>query len=160
MRGWITAVLALAAAPGLAQAPACPAPAAPPPELAGWSRREAVAAARATLTVGRAADLALRPTARAGWRVPPEKPGAADSFGGVATFAVARAGTYRVALDAGAWIDVLENGRPVASGAHGHGPACSGVAKMVDFTLRPGRHVLQVAGNKEAQIAVMVVPIG
>nr|WP_179220809.1 hypothetical protein [Sphingomonas laterariae] len=40
--------------------------------------------------------------------------------------------------------------------ATAHGPACSGVRKMVDFRLKAGRHVLQIAGSASPAIALMV----
>lgn len=66
-----------------------------------------------------------------------------------------RAGTYRVALGAPAWIDLLADGEPLASTGHGHGPACTGVAKTVDFRLQPGRYVLQLSGASQAETTVM-----
>ena len=78
------------------------------------------------------------------------------SHGGLVGFSVTEAGTYRVALGSGAWIDVVRGGKAAASTAHGHGPACSGVRKTVDFPLTPGRYILQIAGNGTPSIAVMV----
>ena len=66
------------------------------------------------------------------------------------------AGTYRVALSSGAWIDLVRDGEPVASTAHGHGPNCTGVRKMVDFPLTPGRYTLQLGANGEAEMRVLV----
>ena len=67
-----------------------------------------------------------------------------------------RPGTYRVALGAGAWVDMLRDGKAIASTAHGHGPACSGIRKIVDFPLTPGSYVLQLAGSPDANIPVLV----
>ena len=64
---------------------------------------------------------------------------------------VREAGTYQVALSDGAWIDVLKDGTAIASSAHDHGAGC----KMVSFTLQPGRHVIQLSGNKEETIGVV-----
>lgn len=145
------------AAPAAAQmeAPAaCPAPAAPPAEMAGWAGRTPLAAAvepgrvsKAMLSVGQGIDAVLSPTGELRYVAPPEKPGGSDDHGGLFGVAIAEAGTYRVAMGAGAWVDMLSDGKAVASSAHGHGPACTGIRKFVDFTLTPGRYVLQVAGN-------------
>lgn len=165
--------LALLAAPALAQQPAPPAPACPatpaplPPELAGWSAprdkqaaaASLIAAESATLAPGRRADVALLPLAKTTYPVPPERPPAEGTYGGLLSFTVADPGTYRVALGAGAWIDVVRDMKPLASAAHGHGPACTDLRKMVDFALTPGHYLLQVSGNPGPQLAVMVARV-
>jgi hypothetical protein len=155
-------------APALAQmeaaAPAdCPATAAPPAEMAGWAGRTLLAAAdgakglsKATLAVGQGIDAALRPTGEVRYVLRPEKPGGSVSHGGLFGFAIAEPGTYRVAIGSGAWIDVLKDGKAVTSSAHGHGPACTGIRKMVDFPLAPGRYVLQIAANGEPTLPLLL----
>ena len=51
---------------------------------------------------------------------------------------------------------MIKDGQPQISTAHGHGPACSTIRKMVDFSLQPGRYVLQISANAEAEISVLV----
>ena len=135
-----------------------------PPELARWSSRRPIAAAgkasdvrAATLEIGGAADATLRSTGDVRYVTPPERPGGSESHGGLFTFSVDRAGTYRVALGAGAWIDVVQDRTPITSSAHGHGPECSGIRKMVDFPLTPGRYLLQIAGSQQATLPLMIV---
>ena len=53
-------------------------------------------------------------------------------------------------------LDLLKGKKPIASTAHGHGPICTGIRKMVDFPLERGRHVLQIAGSPGSTIPVMV----
>lgn len=137
-----------------------------PPELSGWSSSVPLTAAtsietasRASLALGKAARLQLIPTATVRYARLPEKPGTPASNGGLVSFTVAEPGTYRVALGAGAWVDVVRDGRTLLSVAHGHGPACSGVRKMVDFRLTPGRYLLQIAGNADPVIPVMVAAL-
>ncbi|HEX7822094.1 MAG TPA: homogentisate 1,2-dioxygenase [Sphingobium sp.] len=134
-----------------------------PAELAGWSVRVPVKAAggkaglrMATLTVGQAVDAALIQTSGVRYVLRPEKPGGSVSYGGLFGFSVRQAATYRVALGAGAWIDVVKGGKSVASTAHGHGPDCTGIRKMVDFPLTLGRYVLQLAANGTDVLPVMV----
>lgn len=134
-----------------------------PPELAGWSERAVVPVAKdakgvkkAVLSVGKAVDARLLRTSDVRYGLRPEKPGGSVSYGGLFGFAVKEAGTYRVALGSGAWIDVVKDGKAVASTNHGHGPDCSGVRKMVDFPLEPGRYVLQLAANGAETLPVMV----
>ncbi|GAA0298792.1 hypothetical protein GCM10009087_05810 [Sphingomonas oligophenolica] len=147
-------------------APACPATPAPlPPGLAGWASVTPVSAAasaaglaKATAPVGSRADVALLPAAQVQF-VAPEKAPAADSYSGLVSFSVPAARTYRVALGAGAWIDVVRDGTPIASAAHGHGVACTAVRKTVDFALTPGDYVLQISGNRAAAISVLILPL-
>ncbi|CAN5214798.1 hypothetical protein BH10PSE13_BH10PSE13_17040 [soil metagenome] len=156
-----------AMAQGMMEMPArdCKAqPATLPPEFAPWSARTPLVAAldkdglrKATIAMGTAVDATLSQTADVRYALRPEKPGGSVSFGGMLAFDVSETGTYRVALGTAAWIDLLEDGMPVVSTSHGHGPDCSGVRKMVDFPLRPGRHVLQLAANPTGTVAVMVM---
>ncbi len=69
---------------------------------------------------------------------------------------MAEPGTYRVALEHKGWIDVLEAGRSLASSKHGHGPACTGIRKMVDFRLKRGRHVLRLSKLAEDEVRVLI----
>jgi hypothetical protein len=138
-------------------------PATMPTELAGWSSRrpitaasEASALSTATLGIGSAADAALRSTSEVRYLMRPEKPGGSVSYGGLFAFTVDQVGTYRVALGSGAWIDVLKGSSAVTSTAHGHGPDCSGIRKMVDFPLTPGRYTLQIAASGEPTVSLMI----
>jgi hypothetical protein len=155
-------------APALAQmeppAPAdCTAPASPPAEMARWAGRTPLTAAsgagqlsNAALAIGQAVDAALTSTADMRYVVRPEKPGGSVSYGGLFGFTIAAAGTYRIAIGSGAWIDVLKGGKAVESSAHGHGPACTGIRKMVDFPLQPGRYVLQIAANGSPTLPLLL----
>ena len=163
--GVMIAGLAAALLPGAAHAQevVCVMAAPPPPELAGWAARTPLPAARdakglrrAALVPGAAIDAALLPTPDVHYVVRPEKPGGSVSYGGLYALVISRPGTYRVALGAGAWIDLLKGKKAVVSTAHGHGPDCSGIRKMVDFPLARGRYVLQIAANGEAALPVMV----
>lgn len=140
----------------------CPVAPVIPAELAGWRTAMPVAAGDtpAVIQVGQGARATLLPGAEVNYSLVPEKPGAAGTSGGVFAFEVARAGTYRVALGAGAWIDVVRGGAAIASKAHGHGPDCSPVKKMVDFDLTPGRYVLQIAGSPTPTLALIVARLG
>jgi len=143
---------------------ACPAIVSPPAELSGWTSPRPLdagrTAARATvLTLGVAVAARLPSTRDVRYVVRPEKPGGSVSYGGVLAFTVTTPGRYRIALGSGTWIDVLAEGRPAISVAHGHGPACTGIRKMVDFDLGVGRYVLQVAGNGTANLPLLVTKL-
>lgn len=92
-------------------------------------------------------QLKLLPTPKIAYPLRPEKPGGSVSFGGLASFTVAEEGMWRVALSSGAWIDVVKDGVAWPSVAHGRGPDCSGIRKMVDYRLAPGTYMLQVSAN-------------
>ncbi|TCM25165.1 homogentisate 1,2-dioxygenase [Novosphingobium sp. ST904] len=149
---------------------ACPSdPVELPPELAAWNQRTRLLAARdtrslsgATIAIGKGIEGGLRPTPEMRYAQRPEKPGGSVSFGGLYTFDVAEAGSYRVALGSAAWIDVIKAGKKAGDGtamtstAHGHGPDCSGIRKMVDFTLEPGTYLLQVSANADDRLPLLV----
>jgi len=149
--------------PAMRPEAACTAPVAPTGALAPWSSPSALNAAAdatglraATLPVGQAGRVTLLSTPQVKYPLRPEKPGGSVSYGGLLSVDIAQAGTYRVALSSGAWIDVVQQGKAMISVAHGHGPECSGVRKMVDFALNPGRHTLQIGANGDAQVTVLV----
>ncbi len=147
-------------------APACPAMVAPGGALARWTTPVVGAAVGdmahlggAGIAVGQAVQLALLPQGAVSFPLPPGKAGAAGSYAGLLRLTIAEPGTYRVALGTGAWIDVVANGVAVAAGAHGHGPACSGIHKMVDFPLQAGAYIVQISASAEAQTKVLVVRV-
>lgn len=162
----LLAVLLALAAPQVAEsthdALACAATAAPlPAGMENWSRpgvaRAGASAGAATpLKIGTAMTATLLPAPKVAYAARPEKPGTPASSGGVFAFTIESAGRYRVALGSAAWVDVLRGTTPVGSVAHGHGPACSTVRKMVDFDLAPGRYLLQVVGSGTATLPLMV----
>jgi hypothetical protein len=112
----------------------------------------------ARLTVGETARVTLAQTGSVTYPVHPEKPAAADSFGGLLQLVVPARGGYRVVLGSRAWIDlVAPGGRAVDSVAHSMGPPCTGIRKMVDFTLEPGTYTVQISGNAEPATSVLVI---
>lgn len=157
----IALLLAQAAAP--AGTGACPAtPVALPAEYAGWGAGVPVAAAAepaavgdAILTVGRGARARLQPAGALKLPVAPKKVG---TYGGLFAFEAASPGRYRVALGAGAWVEVVANGAALTSVAHGHGPACTAVRKFVEYDLKTGRYLLQVTGELTT-LALQIVKV-
>ena len=148
-------------------APACASVGALPPSASGWGEphgtrtaaAEPDAASTALLVPGQAVDAALLPTPRVRYAVAPQKPGSAVSFGGLFTVDVAEGGRYRVSLSTRGWIDVVEGKAALPSVAHAHGPACTTLAKMVDYDLKPGRHLLQVAASGEPAVSLMIAKL-
>ena len=134
-----------------------------PASLAAWTAKGELASAaaaadlpRAALAPGQAVKLALHPTAEVAYVTQPEKPGGSVSKGGMAQVEIKEAGTYRIALGAGAWLDVLKDGHPVTSVAHAPGVPCSTIRKMVDFPLEPGAYIIQVSANADPVLAILV----
>ena len=142
--------------------PVCTAQGVLPAELAAWASpvaRDAAAGVPGTaLVLGQAARVTLLQTPSVTFPLRPEKPGGSVSFGGVLQVVVAQRGTYRVALGSPAWIDLVSaTGKAVESLAHGHGPACTGIRKMVDFVLEPGAYTLQISANGSPDSEVLVI---
>lgn len=120
------------------------------------SARDAAEAAQAPFAVGEAVRLTLHPDGEVAYLSLPKGEGEATSFGGMASFTVDQAGTYRVGLSEPVWVDVVEDGKPAETVRFGQGPACSGIRKAVSFALRPGPHVLEISGGTIAEAGVLV----
>lgn len=145
---FVHAVQAAPARPSVAPEPVCVRAGDLPRAFAGWNT-----AASTTLSVGKPFVLRAMPPGKIRWGVPARKPG----NGAVASFTIATAGAYRIGLSNGAWIDVVLGGKALRSTAHGHGPLCTGLRKVVDFTLTRGTYALQLSAMPEAETRVMVV---
>jgi hypothetical protein len=165
----LAAPLAAPLAAHAQMAPAAPAPACAatdkdlPAELAAWPRKAQLTAAtgaagldKAALTPGQAYVATLAPTPDVTYGVQPEKPGGTVSRGGLFALDIPTVGSYVVALGAGAWIDLLKGDVAQRSTGHGRGPACTTLRKMVTFDLTPGRYVVQISANAEANLPIMV----
>lgn len=167
MRAVPPLLFALLATPSLAQAPVsdatCAARPALPPELASWSDQTPVSAGvkpgdGATVELGKAALVSLHPAKHLEFTLPAKS--SPDANGGTLALAILKAGTYRVALGNGAWIDLVHDGKAVASKAHMHGAKCSGIAKIVDFALAPGNYTVQLSGSTADNVALLVTRTG
>lgn len=147
----ILALLLAQAVPAQATT-ACKAPdASLPAALAGWSTPgdELVADKAVSLATVDGSTLEGLPKGT--------KPGRAAMI----EFRVAKAGTYGIALDQPGWIDVLPGaagGEPLKSVAHGHGPDCSTIRKIVRFALSPGTYRAFASGLAQTKAKLMLVP--
>ncbi|WP_145735587.1 hypothetical protein [Nitrospirillum pindoramense] len=110
------------------------------------------------LTPGAPARVALAPKAGVTLATTPPKPAGESTYAGIVSFTVPASGPYRIALDAGAWVDVVANGTAVESTSHKHGPNCSGIHKVVDFGLAAGTYRLQLSNSPVPAVTVLVVP--
>lgn len=127
---------------------ACTAVAPPPPGFAGWS------------TPGNRPLIGARFNVSGALAVAGEtaEEHARGGKAAVIEIAIPRAGTYGVALSDGAWIDVVRDGKALTAVGHGHGPACSGIRKIVRFALGAGQYQFRLSGIKAASIGVMIAP--
>jgi hypothetical protein len=147
------AVLLLQAAPATA-APVCTAIVTPPAGLEAWSVAPGMTGD--VIAPGKNIALTLEPIDSITFPLPLERKPAAGTFGGVYHVTVATAGTYRVALQNGAWIDLVRDGKSLTSVAHMEGAPCSGIRKIVDFALQPGTYIVQLSGAKTAQTRILI----
>jgi hypothetical protein len=132
-----------------------------PAEFSRWSQRSPAKAGTSTRTapvvvIGRGVDLQLAPADQVTPAAQPGKPAEGETNAGLALFQVSRGGTYRVALGEAAWIDVIRAGRAMPATGHGHGPICTGIRKIVDFRLTPGRYVLQLTGTPATTVPMLI----
>lgn len=154
------------AAPAAKPATSCPAEPVLPPELAGWAR----GASSKTIYAygddlgadwsplgGARTELPLHKFESLRYGIAPERKPDVYKFGGMIPIDVKKPGRLIIALDAGAWIDLARDGVVVKSVTHGHGPACSGIRKMVEFDVTQWRYQLQIVNAPAASIHAMAV---
>ena len=104
-----------------------------------------------------AARLALAPIADAKLpQEPTRKPRDGTFAGFVRVAALPKAGTYKVTMSKGGWIDVFQDGREVKSGAFSGATGCEGLRKSVKFNLAAAPVLLVVTGAPDKEIAVVV----
>lgn len=147
------AVLLLQTAPAAA-APVCTATVAPPAGLEAWNTAPGMTAD--AIAPGKNIALTLQPIDSVTFPAPLERKPATGTFGGVYHVTVAAAGTYRVVLQNGAWIDLVRDGKSLTSIGHMEGTPCSGIRKIVDFDLKPGTYIVQLSGAKTSQMRILI----
>jgi hypothetical protein len=106
-------------------------------------------------------DLTLLDQAKVTFAVAPGKKQPTDgAFGGMVTFTVPSTGSYLVGLDAGSWIDVIADGKAVATQDFQGQRECDGPHKMVEFELAAGRHyLLQFSAGTRVDIKVTITEV-
>ena len=110
-----------------------------------------------SIILGKMVKLSLLPSNITNFITPPGRKPAAESYSGLIKLNIKHSGAYRIASNMPLWIDVIKNDNVVAASGHQHGPACSGIRKMVDFQLGEGVYFLQLSGNATADAGIMVV---
>ena len=106
-----------------------------------------------------AVRLALTPGGEVTFPLPPErapKPNTAAGF--IVLPAPAAPGAYQVSLGGKAWIDVIQNGKTLPSGAHTSDAACPVLHKSVRFDLIAAPVTLQISGGDATSIVITIMP--
>lgn len=148
---------AMPASPALAaETPACPTTAQLPAEWAAWAT-PGPAPADSILSPDKAYTITLAPVAEVNLTGFDGKELPEGSRGAVFELFVPRDGTYRVTVADPMWIDLIGPDGVVESSAHGHGPDCSGLGKIVDFPVKRGTYRLELSAAEVSDSAVMVL---
>ncbi|HEY0223031.1 MAG TPA: hypothetical protein VGC38_00790 [Pseudolabrys sp.] len=105
-----------------------------------------------------AVTVTLVPFADAKLPTPPSRaPKSPDSYAGfVRVPSPPKAGTYRVTLSQGAWVDVVQDEHAVKSGAFSGATGCEGVRKSVKFDLTATPFIIELSGTTAHAIGVVV----
>jgi len=110
--------------------------------------------------LGAAVAISLAPLSDAKLPQPPSRaPKKPDSYAGfVRVPAPPKAGTYRVTLSQGAWIDVVRDGHDVKSVAFSGVTGCEGIRKSVKFELTAAPFTVELTGSPANTIALVITP--
>ncbi len=112
----------------------------------------------ASLATGEALTLAPQATAKLP-QAPSRPPKFPNSYAGFVTLAApASAGTYRITLTHGAWIDVVQGGHLLKSVDHTGAVGCAGLAKSVKFNLAATPFTVEISSSTAPSLALVVTP--
>ena len=142
-------MLSLMATPALAQqAPAC----------AVWEKTSPVlaspdAAKAPDIKAGESYVVSLSPIASVVYPVTPKQPVAAGRYGGLLALTIADGGSYNLAIDGPAQIDIVKDGSIVQSLANTDKDVCG---KGTAFRLDAGLYSLQIANAAGADIKLIL----
>lgn len=119
------------------------------------------AAGAPAISAGKLYVLALQAQEKVRYPTQPSKKMLADgSFGGLLKLKVDRAGHYRIAIDSGYWLDVVHDGRQLATVDFNGSATCDGPRKIVVYDLPAGAELtVQVAAASAAQARLAVSPV-
>lgn len=162
MRLLLTALLL--SSPAAAQMADCtPSNANLPHDLMAW------AAPAQPLTAGLAAatapdlpvethmNLRLHPPADVSLARPPEQQRTPEApHAGLLRLRIEQAGVWRVSAARPVWVDLLLDGKPMATSNFGEMAPCTSIRKVLEFPLQPGDYLLQLSGNPGPDLELMV----
>ena len=103
--------------------------------------------------------LALVPSADARLPTPPERTPKEGTFAAYINFKnAAKAGLYTISLSTGAWIDVVQDGRPLKPKGFSGATDCDGIRKTMKYEMSASPFVLQISGARENALSVAILP--
>jgi hypothetical protein len=110
------------------------------------------------LMLERLYELRLAPQGVVTYAVSPQKQRpVAGAYGGLAHLKFDRSGTYRVSLDQGLWIDMVTEGKLIASSDFQGRPGCRAPHKIVQYVLPAGQDVLlQLSGGHDGRVRITI----
>lgn len=110
--------------------------------------------------IDKAMKIKLGPLADAKLPMAPEHaPRAADAKAGFVTIAsLPKGGPYHITLSAGGWIDVVQSGHFIKSGAFSGALGCERVRKSVRFDLAATPLIVQLSGVPADSIGMVMTP--
>ena len=90
---------------------------------------------------------------------PPERAPKDGTFAGFANFKAApKAGIYTIRLSAGAWVDVVQDGRDLKPKAFSGATDCDGIRKTMKYEISASPFVLQISGARDNSLSVAILP--
>jgi hypothetical protein len=100
-------------------------------------------------------ELTLTPQNQVTFPLAPGKKALTDgAFAGVAQVRITTPGRYRVSLDGPFWIDVVANGKLLATTNFTGNHQCKSLRKLVEFELPAGQVLLQLSGAGQERVRV------
>ena len=102
---------------------------------------------------------ALLTLAEARLPTPPERAPKAGTYAGFATFKGAPSpGLYTISLSAGAWVDVIQEGRALKPKGFSGATDCDGIRKTMRYEMSAGPFVLEISGARDNALSVAILP--
>jgi hypothetical protein len=128
---------------------------------AAGAEKVASGATLAALPDAGAIELALKPAADVTFPLTPTKTpkaGDAKTFSGFVGITDVEGAHVQVTISAHAWIDVIQNGKPLEATAHTGSENCPEIRKSVRFEVGSGPLILQISGSEKDVIRIAVRP--
>jgi hypothetical protein len=114
-----------------------------------------------SISAGKLYALTLQPQEKVRYPTSPSKKMLADgAFGGMLALKVDRAGQYRVAIDSGYWLDIVHEGKQLATVDFNGSAGCDGPRKIVVYELPADAQLtVQIAAAATSQARLTVTPV-
>ena len=109
----------------------------------------------------KAIELTLLPVAQASLPTKPTstpKPEDASTLAGFVVISAIEPGHYQVSISSHAWMDVVQNGKPLDATGHTGAKNCDGLRKSVRFEIGEGPVTLQINNAPKDSIRIAVRP--